>query len=489
MITPSLNAYSANTRKNIKNNTTVKGYILNTHIQPQQQNDFFNKAQVDFLISEKNETSNETQKETLKEDKNKGFNDKNALKPILALTGATLGVIGAISLCAKSYSKSLAKAQGVVRPPDLARNINIVEEPHFAMYRALRDPNAKNILGLTGVALMSGITLSAKNFVDGAKEIWVTKQNNDIQYDFEKDSIDIEKRSFGGKLKVVDELLAQTSNYFKTELEQKDSLNFRGNEDRKEESNIKEKSVFKSPILKAALGIGAFVSISFLVFKNYQKTVKNLDTFVEKTTDSKIKNDIANAINSKDKNKAIENLSNILKTTNASDERIRANLGSIKGISEDEINKAAKAIKEAQIYVQAPEALGGVSEKIQYYCYINEDRGHLYNWILNPENKFNKYIFLSFSAISSIGYLAKSSADAVKQVLVLKENNKNKLDLKNKLADVEIENFKAKKQAALEPMIENFKIQKQQGKSKEELEQIAQNILLEIKNGPPYVYD
>ena len=58
------------------------------------------------------------------------------------------------------------------------------------------------------------------------------------------------------------------------------------------------------------------------------------------------------------------------------------------GLEDNEIEKLIKKIKQEQIYAQAPEALGGISEKIQYYCYINEDRGHLYNWLLNPENKF-----------------------------------------------------------------------------------------------------
>ena len=60
---------------------------------------------------------------------------------------------------------------------------------------------------------------------------------------------------------------------------------------------------------------------------------------------------------------------------------MHTNLSKINGITPDEIAAAIKDIKSAQIYAQAPEALGGVAEKIQYYCYINEERGHLYNWI------------------------------------------------------------------------------------------------------------
>ena len=95
---------------------------------------------------------------------------------------------------------------------------------------------------------------------------------------------------------------------------------------------------------------------------------------------------------------------------------------------------------------------------------------------------------MSFSLISSIGYIAKSAAQAVKDVAVNRENSKSELNLRKRLVDVEINNFKAKKLSAINPLIDNFNHQKEKGKSKEELKEIAQNILVEIKNGPPYVY-
>ena len=79
--------------------------------------------------------------------------------------------------------------------------------------------------------------------------------------------------------------------------------------------------------------------------------------------------------------------------------------------------------------------------------------------------------------------------DAVKEVTVLKENAKTELDLRKRLVDVEIRNFKSKKESAINPLIDNFNKQVQSGnKTQEELKQIADNILMETKNGPPYVY-
>ena len=52
----------------------------------------------------------------------------------------------------------------------------------------------------------------------------------------------------------------------------------------------------------------------------------------------------------------------------------------------------------------------------------------------------------------------------------------------------ELRNFKAKKDSAIEPLCDEFFIQKANGKSPEELKIMADNILFEIKNGPPFVY-
>ena len=80
--------------------------------------------------------------------------------------------------------------------------------------------------------------------------------------------------------------------------------------------------------------------------------------------------------------------------------------------------------------------------------------------------------------------------DAAKEVTVIKENAKTELDLRKRLVDVEIENFKSKKESAIMPLVDNFTKQANEGnKTKQELKQLADNILMETKNGPPYVYN
>lgn len=476
-------------QKNINHNT-IQGVLLNNYIKKQNtSNDIANFDRIASSLMIPDEIKPNT---NLSDKKQENFNYKKVLKPILLAAVASIGSIGAISMCLNKYSKVMVKQADLVRPEDLARNFNIVEEPHFAMYRALREPNAKNIAGLIGVGLMSGITLSAKNLVEGIREVWVKKQNCDIEHDLQENLIQVETDVFSGKLNVVNTLLTDTTNYFKNVFTNnntnfKSFLNFKGNE-KKDDDDKNKKPSSKKIWLIAALGAVSISGIMLALIKNYHKTLKNLDSFVEKYQDSEIKAKIIEAVNCKDKQKAIKNLTDILKVINAKDETISSNLKKIEGITEKEILNATKSIKDAQIYAKAPEALGGVSEKIQYYCYINEERGHLYNWILNPENKFNKYLFLSFCAISSIGFIAKEAAGAIKEVVVGRENSKCELNLRKNLVDVEIRNFKAKKMSAINPMIDNFIYQLEKGKPKEELKELAENILVEIKNGPPYVY-
>lgn len=477
--------YRKQTAHNHPHNDTIKGVILNNHIKRDsyERIEDFDRISNELLIPSKLELPKQEKKENKKE----SFDFKKALKPVAITAGIGLGALLLISGSVNKYSKLMANKNDIVRPGDLARNINILEEPHFAMYRMLRDPNAKNVAGFVGVGLMSAVTLIAKNVVDATKEIWIKKQECDIEHDLQENLIQVETEAFAGKLNVVNTLLSDTTKYFKSILSDDKTVSrpsFKGN---LKEKNKEEKSKTKE-VLALGAGILGFVGLSFALFKNYQKTLKNLDTFVQRFEHEEISAKIANATNETDKNKALKTLKDIFKVINATDKTMQDNLSKVQGISEKEIQEVIKEVKEAQIYAQAPEALGGISEKIQYYCYINEDRGHLYNWILNPENKFNKYLFLCFSAISAVSYTAKQVAEAIKETIVNRENSKSELNLKKRLVETEINNFKAKKLSAVNPHIDNFICHLEAGKSKEELKQIAENILIEIKNGPPYVY-
>ena len=73
-------------------------------------------------------------------------------------------------------------------------------------------------------------------------------------------------------------------------------------------------------------------------------------------------------------------------------------------------------------------------------------------------------------------------------VQLKKLNADTEFDLQKRLVSTELRNFKSKKDAAIQPLVQEFYRQVDAGKSKEELKIMAENILFEIKNGAPFVY-
>ena len=466
-------------------NASIQGILLNTYIKKQDGDDDF--SNFDEISSNLLIPENFQVKKTVEKQKENSFDIKKALKPILIATGVGLAGLMIISGGSKKYSSHLANDFQCV-PGDLPRSMNLLEEQDLAIFRALRDPSSKNILGLVGVVTMSVVTMVGKKLADAVKEIWIKKQECDINKDFQENIISVETEAFSGKLNVINSLLKETTEYFKHAFKDekpisfKNYISFKGNEDKKADDNKNDKLKKLKSIGLIIASVGAFVGISYVMFKNFQKTTFNLEKFKQRMTNDEIVNSLNNAVEKKD----LAGLKKLLGLINASEKTIRENIEKV--APKDEVDKIVKEVQASQIYAAAPEALAGVSEKIQYYCYVNEPRGHLYNWILNPENKFNKYLFLALTSMSAMGYVLETTTDAVKTVAVAKENSNSELSLRRKLVQTEVDNFKSKKYAAIAPLMENFEYQKQKGKSKEELKLIADNILIEIKNGPPYVY-
>ena len=134
-------------------------------------------------------------------------------------------------------------------------------------------------------------------------------------------------------------------------------------------------------------------------------------------------------------------------------------------------------------------AIGGSGRnKITYFSHVNDYLSFFYDWLMNPKNPQFKNLFLGIAGISALGYCGKSSVEAIKEVQVKKYNAQTELDLQKRLVATELKNFKAKKESAINPLCEEFQIQLKNGKPVEELKIMADNILFEIKNGPPFVY-
>ena len=486
-------------------NKTLKGVLINNHVNTSVgKNISFDEIQDSLLIVDKPKYYS-IPKEEQKNEEESSFNVNKAIKPLLIGSAVILLGCAGLSSILKHSSNNLLKSKSFEQLPDLAVNMNIKEEPQFAIYRAIRDPNFKNIIGAAAIFLMSGITIACKNFVDGIKEIWLKKQSADIEKNLQENLIEVETNSFSGKLKVVNDIMSQNVKYFDDVLnntKEKENtpniftkfLSFKGESKNNKESNNKESN--NKEQLNKNLKYIALISTTLIAgfalgkisLSNLRKTAENTNTFANIFTERTI-NAIQKTSEKTDK-KDIPQIIELLKSICAKPEFINE-IGKKYNLSEKEIQAIIDSVKESKktIFADAPTALGGIPKKIQYYCYIDENRGHLYNWILNPENKFTKYIFLAFTMSGAIGYLFKQGMDAIKEATVMKENAKTELNLRKRLVDVEIRNFKSKKESAIQPLIDNFYKQASNGtKSKEELKQIADNILTEIKNGPPYVY-
>jgi len=131
---------------------------------------------------------------------------------------------------------------------------------------------------------------------------------------------------------------------------------------------------------------------------------------------------------------------------------------------------------------------GDGTPKPAFYSHVNDYRAFFYNWLLDTDNVAFKNLFLGITGITAVSYGGKVLGEAVKDVQVKKMNAQTELELQSRLVSTELRNFKAKKDSAINPLCEEFYTQLKRGKPKEELKTIAENILYEVKNGPPFVY-
>ena len=203
-------------------NKTLKGVLINNYKKNilEGEDVSFDEIQDSLLICDTPDYYSISREEK-RYDKDSLFDTKKALKPLLIGTGILLTGCLAVSSILKKSSKTILNTKSFEQLPDLAVNMNIKQETEFALYRAIRDPNFTNILGAVGVFMMSGITIVAKNFVEGAQEIWIKKKAADIEKNLQEGLIEVETNSFSGKLNVVNELLNKNVKHFDRVLNKK----------------------------------------------------------------------------------------------------------------------------------------------------------------------------------------------------------------------------------------------------------------------------
>lgn len=422
-------------------------------------------------------------------------NNKDTHKNILPISAVTLSVMGVIALMSafvKRNTKINLKISNEKRLPATTRNVALNEETHQALYQMIQSPTRKTIHAGVGVLTLTAMAFMGKTFFDGFKEVWVKKREADIQKNMQEQLINIETRSFAGKIQITRSMLSEKAREFGRYLSDDNAkilpnfgkhLQFTG----AGQENSANKNNLNYFFLGAAT-VAGIVGLGFLSLKNLSKSKNYLEKAV-KETENTISNIVKNStVQTKDNDKRL--LEAYFQSIDASEETIKKYLDNLnwdKGELQEFINKLIKKSKTSTTKVN--ETIGGDgTPKPTFYSHVDDYRAFFYNWLLDTDNKQFKQLFFGITALTALSYGGKLAGDAIKEVQVKKLNAQTEVELQNRLVSTELRNFKSKKDAAIQPLVDEFYKQVDKGKPKEELKVMADNILLEIKNGPPFVY-
>jgi vacuolar-type H+-ATPase subunit H len=397
-----------------------------------------------------------------------------------------LGAVAAVSKAAPKIANKQFKKPSWESLPDIGRNMNLNNESHFVTYMLVQNPQTKTLIGAAGFFVFAATGFVLKNFVDGYKDIWVKKQNAKADYNLQDNLIDVETKIFKGKNEIIRKMMQDSAKEMKHTIDNKTPApNFKGNENKEEQAPKKN----KNESLKTALAVAGTVAGSILLgayaFKNIQKAGK----IVESTHDEMHKkvDDILKKSSDEILEKHKDTLKNIFSVMNFKPQMVEETLKKAK-LPDDEVKDIVDTVKKrTNIFTQAPHEIGGHVGKVQFFTFIDDARGHFYNWVMNPGSKPLGALALGISGVTAAGYIGEQAVNATREVEVKKMNNETELNLHKRLINVELRNFKQKKESYIGPLVDEFKKQAPQ-KTNEELNGMAQTILYEIKNGPPFVY-
>ena len=484
------------TRTQIKTTNMLKeGVLVNSNIS---LNDSYNS----MIIGDSVTLPNKLYEESTKKEK--------GLLPICAATTGFMGVVaGATALLAKS-AKDTINVDLAKKLPSMTRNVCINEEINQAIYRMIASPSKKATKAMLGVAALSSMAFMGKTFCDGFKDVWVKKKEADIHKNLQENLIAVETQSFAGKLQINRSLLSQKAKEFSdalsenpepTENFKRRRLHFRGEKDNHDK---KRKTSFLKNLGYFALGAASLTAIAgfgYLSMKNIRKSVSSMKEGREKVKESinyiieTMKEHTPEKLGEEGHKTAKElnsnNIKNLLVSIDATPQEVTETASKMhwhddnekKDFVEDTLFTIKKSTEKAN------SAMGGSGEdRNTFYSHVSDYTAFFYNWMLDSSNKQFKTLFLGITGATAAAYLGKTAGEAVKDVQVKKYNADTELSLQKRLVATELRNYKSQKEASIETLCDEFYRQKDNGKPKEELKVIADSILNEIKNGPPYIY-
>lgn len=427
---------------------------------------------------------------------NKITQDKS-LTPISIISVGVMGTVALISSLVKKSMEISSKIKPEKELDDLTRNISITNEPIQGLYQMVHCPNKKTILAGAGVIVIGALAFMGKMFMDGFKDIWVKKREADIQKNLQEKLIAVETQSFSGKIQIIRSMLSEKAKEFSEYIcyepttppafkQFNSKLTFSG----REEEEVDQKTSNFKYFMLGVVTLGSIVGLGFYALRNLGKGKKYLEEYISDRR--KVVSGLISKSSKETKEADKLNLKKILVAIDSDPEYIKHELSKLKWDNDSEkeefIDDVVFTITKST--TKADKAIGGNgTPKPAFNSYVNGDyKSFLYNYLLDTENPQFFTLFWGVAGLSALTYSGKVLGEGVKDVQVKKMNAQTELELQNRLVSTELRNFKAKKDAAINPLCEEFYTQVQRGKPKEELKVMADNILFEVKNGPPFVY-
>ena len=426
-------------------------------------------------------------------------------KKLLPLSAVALGVMSSIAVVTGFARRSARVAKDLPTEkwlPAVTRNVQLSKELHQLVYQYVQNPNKKTFNAGVGVLTLSAMAFMGKMFFDGYKEIWVKRKEANIQKNLQENLIAVETQSFSGKMQIIRAMLSKYSNDFEKYIKPEgDKIlpNFGKNKFFKmpftsePRTSDKKKSLNFGNILLGAGTVVGIVGLGLLSLKNLTKSKAYLKEGLENTK-TLIKTIVDTTPEKFDESSA-DFLEHMFMSIDDGAENltefVTEQINKLKWSKDDKekfLQKILTKLKTSTTKAN-PNYAGDGTPRPAFNSFVEDYRAFLYNWLLDTSNPQFAYLFYGITGVTAASYGGKLAGDAIKEVQVKKINAQTELELQQRLVSTELRNFKSKKDAAILPLVEEFYKQVDSGKrSKEELKTMAENVLFEIKNGPPFVY-
>jgi len=478
---------TASQRKN--NITTKEGVLVNNFVK-----DGLNETRNNYLISEEVSMPEEL------------YADRKIIdKKLLPLSAISLGVMSAVAVItgfarhSAKIAKDLPKEKWL---PAVTRNVQLSKEFHQLVYQYVQNPNRKTFIAGAGVITLSAMAFMGKTFLDGYKAVWVKRKEADIQKNLQERLIAVETQSFSGKTQIIRSMLSKYSDDFEKYISPDGEAilpNFGRNKIYTVPfmaANNGENYKRRSAIGNFFFGLGTFagiIGLGFLAIKNLSKSKEYLQEGINNTKDlikKVIKESDLKPVKA-DKDMLEHLFMSIDDGAKDLTEFVTEQINSLKWEKSEKsafLNKILTKLKTSTTKAN-PNYAGDGTPRPAFNSFVEDYRAFFYNWLLDTSNPQFKYLFYGITGLTAASYGGKLAGDAIKEVQVKKINAETELELQQRLVSTELRNFKSKKDAVIKPLADEFYKQVDSGnKSKQELKTMAENILFEIKNGPPFVY-